>query len=31
MSGYEVVAVIDVAKRAGVDRVGIITPAMRRP
>lgn len=27
----EVVSVIDVAKGAGVDRVGIITPAMRRP
>ena len=27
----EVIAVIDVAKGAGVDRVGIITPSMRRP
>ena len=26
----DVIAVIDVAKGAGVDRVGIITPAMRR-
>jgi len=27
----EVISVIDVAKGAGVERVGIITPAMRRP